>query len=385
MSPRDSNKQAWLRTAAVVAVALVAGFGIAKLTTRPVESPPSKTDAPAVGPASMEVPASHIAAAGIALETVASGSLSAEILAPATVSSAPNGEAIVTAHAGGTVTRLNKRLGDAVRAGEVIATVESREAATMAADSSVAQTRLTLARTRAAREQQLFDQRVSPRQDLENARAELAVAEAEARRARTTATAARVGGDGRSILVASPLSGRITGQPVTLGAFVQPETELFRVADPRFVQIEASVTVIDAGRIAPGDTATLITTAGQTLSAVVRSVTPALDAQTRSATVVLSLAGAPSQVAPGEALQVRIHPKAGGPAGIVIPDEAVQSVEGRDVVFVRNAKGFVAQPVVVASRSGGRASIVSGLQAGQSIATKNAFLLKAQLTHAGEE
>lgn len=385
MSLRDSGKRAWLGTAAAVAVALVAGFGIAKLTTPPRESPPPKVETIAAGPAAMEVPAGHIAAAGIVLETVASGSLSAEILAPATVSSAPNGEAIVTAHAGGTVTRLNKRLGDTVRAGEIIATVESREAATMAADSSVAQTRLNLARTRAEREQRLFDQRVSPRQDLENAKAELAVAEAEARRARTTASAARVGGDGRSVMVTSPLSGRITAQPVTLGAFVQPETELFRIADARFVQIEASVTAGDAGRIAAGDTASIVTSTGKTLPAVVRSVTPALDAQTRSATVVLSLAGAPGQIAPGEALQVRIHPKAGGPAGIVIPDEAVQSVEGRDVVFVRTAKGFVAQPVVVASRSGGRASIASGLQAGQSIATKNAFLLKAQLTHAGEE
>lgn len=385
MSLRETRSRAWLGTAAAAAVALAAGFGIAKFTTRPVVEPPAKTEAPSSGPAMVEVPASHIAAANIVVQMVASGSLTDEILAPATVSAAPNGEAVVTAHAAGAVIRLNKRLGDPVKAGEVLATVESREAASMAADTSVALTKVELARKRADREQRLFEQRVSPRQDLENAQAELAVAEAEARRARNTASTARVGGDGRSVLVVSPLSGRITAQPVTLGSFVQPETELFRVADPRFIQIEASVTGPEATRIAPGDTATLTTPAGESLIAVVRSVTPVLDRQTRAATVVLTLSGAAGQVTPGQALQARINPKSGRPAGIVVPEEAVQSIDGRDMVFVRTAKGFMAQPVVVTSRSGGRASIQSGLQAGQSIATRNAFLLKAELTKSTEE
>jgi cobalt-zinc-cadmium efflux system membrane fusion protein len=166
---------------------------------------------------------------------------------------------------------------------------------------------------------------------------------------------------------------------------VQPETELFRVADPRFVQVEASVTGADAARIAPGDPAVLSTSAGDTVNAVVRSVTPTLNAESRAATVVLVAAGAGPALTPGATLQARISPKTASPGGIVIPEEAVQSIDGRDVVFVRSAKGFVVQPVVVTSRSAGRASIASGLQAGQSIATRNAFLLKAELNKGGEE
>ncbi len=62
-----------------------------------------------------------------------------------------------------------------------------------------------------------------------------------------------------------------------------------------------------------------------------------------------------------------------------MPEEAIQTVEGRDVVFVRTATGFQAAPVIVGQRSGGRAQITSGLRAGQTIATRNAFLLKAAL------
>src|SRR3546814_15128075 len=76
----------------------------------------------------------------------------------------------------------------------------------------------------------------------------------------------------------------------------------------------------------------------------------------------------------------------GGPARIVVADEALQTLEGRDVVFVRTNNGFRAQKVTVGQRSAGRVEIVSGLKPGQIVATKNAFLLKAEIGKgAGEE
>jgi len=70
----------------------------------------------------------------------------------------------------------------------------------------------------------------------------------------------------------------------------------------------------------------------------------------------------------------------------VVPEEAVQSLNARDVVFIRIPQGFRAQPVTTGQRSAGRIEIVAGLSAGQTIATKNAFLLKAELGKgAGEE
>lgn len=384
MTSYEARNRRLLTTAAFVVVAAGAGFGIAKLTIHPAP-PPAAAPVAAKGPQSLTLPASYIAAASIGVEAVAAGNLSAEVLAPASVVSAPNGEAVITAHAAGTLVHLAKRLGDPVRAGEVLALVESRDAAAVSADRSVADAKVNLARKVAAREQRLFEQRVSPRQDLEMAQAELAAAEAEARRARSAASAVHVTGDGRAA-VSSPLAGRITAQTATLGAFVQPETELFRIADPRLVQIEASVTAADAARISPGDTAVLVTQDGTKLNAVVRSVTPTLNQASRAATVVLTPAGGFPSLTPGSSLQARISPKsAGAGSAIVIPEEAVQSIDGRDVVFVRSAKGFIVQPVTVASRGAGRASVAAGLTAGQSIATRNAFLLKAELNKGGDE
>jgi cobalt-zinc-cadmium efflux system membrane fusion protein len=322
---------------------------------------------------------------GIVLEPVAAGDLNAEVQASAVVSPAANGQAIVTARAPGTVTRLNKRLGEDVAAGEVLALVESREAAAMAADRATAESKVALARSILQREQGLYDQKVTPRQDLETAQAQLAAAEAEAARARATSTAAGVTGDGRSLALASPIAGRITAMRAALGAYVEPDTELFRVADPRYVVIEAAVPALDARRIGVGDAATITTGSGVRLRAVVSSVTPTLDAQTRSATVTLALDPDQQLPAPGEFVQARISTRSAAASGFVIPDDAVQTVGGRTVVFVRNGDELRVTPVVVATRGGGRASILSGLKAGDTIATQNAFLLKAELNKGAEE
>ncbi len=298
---------------------------------------------------------------------------------------AANGQAVLSPHAAGTVIHISKRLGDAVEAGETLALVESREAGAMAADRTTADSRLELARSVFEREQSLFDQKITPRQDLETAKMQYAAAAADSRRARSAAAAAGVTRDGRSIAITSPIGGRVAWSKVVLGAHVEPATELFRIADPRYVLIEASVPVPDAGRIAANDSARITTTAGASLNGAVMSVTPTLDQQTRSATVTLSIAPGQSPPAPGEYVQVLITTKAAAASGFLVDDEAVQSVGGKAGVFVRTAAGFKFSPVVVSARSGGRAWIQSGLEAGDVVAGKNAFLLKAEMSKGVED
>jgi len=322
--------------------------------------------------------AERLRASGIAVQRVEAGSLASEILAQATITAPPEGRALLTARADGAVTRINRRLGDPVRAGETVALLESREAAAFVADRNAAAARAQAARAAAAREQRLFNARITARQDLEAAIAARRTAEADLQRAEAAVSAAGVVG-GRYLAVRSPISGRLTEVDTQLGAYVSAGAELFNVSNPRSIQAEAAVPAADAPRVRPGDRAIVELPNGGQVEARVRSVTPALDPQSRAATVVLQMTGSPGGLAQGQAVRVRITPRGGAANRIVLPEEAVQQVEGRDVVFVQTKGGFQAAPVSVGDRSGGRIEILDGLRPGQLVVTEGAFVLKSQL------
>ena len=377
------------RLVAGVAGALVlaagGGFMAARWTSEQSTAAAPAAEAAEAAPTSLDLSAEAIRNSDIAVEAVSVGGFGSEIVVQAVVASSPTGEAVLTARAGGAVTRVFKRLGDPVRAGEALAIVESRDAGQIAAERSSTAARATLAQRNLARERYLYEQKVSSRADYEAAQAEAAAAEAEARRASAAMGAANVTRDGRGTVVSSPISGRVTSATVILGAYVQPEAELFRVADPRQIQIEASVGPADMARLAAGNRAVIELPGGGTVEGRVRAVTPTLNGETRSATAVIDVAGGALQ--PGLGVRVRLYPSLGTPGNaIALPEDALQSLNGKDVVFVRTTKGFRVQPVTVGQRSAGRVEILSGLKPGFQVATRNAFLLKAELGKgAGEE
>ena len=371
--------------AGALVLAAAGGFIAARWTGEPPTTAAPAEEAAEAAPTSLDLSAEAIRNSDIAVEAVSAGGFGSEIVVQAVVASSPTGEAVLTARAGGAVTRVFKRLGDPVRAGEALAIVESRDAGQIAAERSSTAARATLAQRNLARERYLYEQKVSSRADYEAAQAEAAAADAEARRASAAMGAANVTHDGRGTVVSSPISGRVTSATVMLGAYVQPETELFRVADPRQIQVEASVGPADMARLAAGNRAVIELPGGGTVEGRVRAVTPTLNGETRSATAVIDVAGGALQ--PGLGVRVRLYPSLGIPGNaIALPEDALQSLNGKDVVFVRTNKGFRVQPVTVGQRSAGRVEILSGLKPGLQVATRNAFLLKAELGKgAGEE
>jgi cobalt-zinc-cadmium efflux system membrane fusion protein len=349
--------------------------------SQPVAAPSSETL-----PMSVAVTPEGLAAVGIATEKVTSGNLAGEVIAPATIDPEIHGEAMLTAHVAGTVSSITGRVGDKVKAGDTLAVVASRDAAAIAAAQATAEARVVQARAALTREQALFAKQVTPREELERAQADFEAAAADARRAHAAAAISHIRSDGTGVAIVSPISGTIVSRTATLGLFVQPETELFRVADPEDIDIDVAVPAQDAQRIAAGDLAKVRTRAGILVNAKVRSVTPTLNDATRSATAVLDPLPRQAPLMPGDVLTAEIIPSGAAKAGIVVPAEAVQTLEGRDVVFVRTATGFTARPVTVAARSAGHAAIVAGLRPGETIATANAFFLKAEMRKpTGEE
>lgn len=365
---------------AVVAVlALVGGIAIDRLLLAP--SAPVEAEAHEEAESrDLKIDAERIRRAEIRLLRVSTGSLANQIIAQATVAATPEGAAIIGARADGTVTRILKRLGDAVTKGETIGVLQSREAARLAEERASARARLVEAEQAFERQRRLMEANATSKQSFDAAQAQWRVAQAEIARANAAGAASGLSGDGISLNVISPITGQITAAPAVLGAYVVAGTELFRVADPSRLEVQAAVPSADAQRIAVGDNAVIDLPEGS-VRAKVRAITPDINLQSRAATVVLNPEASVKALQPGQLVSARIIVAHGHTdfATVLIPTEALQKIEGNDAVFVRTRDGFRVQPVVPGSESGAMTEIRSGLKPGDQIATANAFLLKAEL------
>jgi multidrug efflux pump subunit AcrA (membrane-fusion protein) len=76
----------------------------------------------------------------------------------------------------------------------------------------------------------------------------------------------------------------------------------------------------------------------------------------------------------------------GGRSAILVPTEAVQEMNGNKVVFVRTQQTqFRPREVTTSIVVDAQAEILSGLQPGEEIVVKGAFLLKSELLKESEQ
>lgn len=323
--------------------------------------------------------ARQIADAGIEVVRPTVGGVAGAIDAPGTVEGDPQGVQVVSAAIGGRVVSLTRNLGQPVGRGQTLAVIESREAASLKAEVEAARARAALAQSNLRREQRLFAERVSPEQDLIAARTAATEANIALRLAQQQLAATGGGGGALNrIGVASPISGQVIARSATLGQQVAADAELYRIANLSRVTVTASLPPADAGRVRPGARAE-VTAPGRRQEGRVTFVSPVLAAETRLVPVVVTLDNGSGQWRVGETVGVSILVPAGGDRTVTVPSTAVQTVEGKPVVFVRTPTGFRATPVTLGRRIGDRVAVTAGLAGDERIASTNSFTLKADL------
>lgn len=321
----------------------------------------------------------QITAAGIAIVRPSVTGGGGVLTLPATIEGDPQGTQVVSAAIGGRVVSLTRNLGQSIGRGQMLAIIESREAASLKAEVEAARARAALAQSNLRREQRLFAERVSPEQDLIAARTAATEASIALRLAQQQVAAAGGGGGALNrIGIASPIGGQVIARSVTLGQTVAADAELFRVANLSQVAVTVSLSPADAGLVRPGSTVA-ITAGGRRSTARVSFVSPILDETTRQVPVIAIVDNRAGQWRVGEPVTAAIQLPGASSGTVTVPATAVQSIENRSVVFVRTQNGFVATPVVVGQASGSNVVITSGLTGREEIAGTGSFTLKAEL------
>jgi len=325
--------------------------------------------------------AAQVAANGIAVDKAQPALLQERLHLPAQVRANAERSVALAAPAPGIVQSVPVSNGAAVRKGQALAVIASPVAAQWRADEGIAQQRLALARATHRREQTLWEQGISARQDLEAAAGALREAElaAQAARARLNALGIGAGAVAGTVTVRAPLDGVVIDKPAVAGQAVDETKPLFTVADLSQVWVEAAVPADSLAQVGAGMPARVsIAAQPKEREGVVAFVDPVLGEATRMATARIVLPNPGRLLRPGMLATVDLMGQAAS-VPVTVANEAIQTIHERKVVFVRTAGGFRAQDVTLGRADGKRSEIVAGLAAGTPYAAGGSFLLKADL------
>lgn len=380
---QQRSRTVWIGVA--ILIALAAGFGFAKvLDHQPASdrSPAEKAEKAEGGDHDVlkagdfvKLTPDQTQAAGIAIVTVVDGGAT-DMRLSGRIEPAPEARAVVGSPVAGSVQQVLVSPGKPVNAGAPLVLVRSAAGASFHADVVSAEAEAQAAQLAAARDEHLLKDGVIARQDWEASSAAAAKASAAATAARARAAASGAPADNGLATVRAPIRGIVTSVAVAPGGFVAEGATVADISDPARVEAVFTAPPRAASKLKAGDHLALIGQDGSETPAVIIGVAPMAALET-GASVVRARPTSPGLI-PGQPVSASVT--SGGLHLPTVPSEAVQTVGGKSVVFVVDDDGFRAKPVTPGISGGGSTQIVQGLEIGERVAGRGAFVLKAELS-----
>jgi cobalt-zinc-cadmium efflux system membrane fusion protein len=412
-------------TARPIACCLAAVFAVAAFAgcNRGSHSEESKASAsadekPATKPVEVRVSKEAIAENHVEIGTVSGRVLTPTFAAPARVAFNAEAMAHVGAPVAGRVAELKVRLGDPVKKGDELLTIESPDLGE--AQSDFLQKRTALAAVTAAvepariayeRGKSLFEQNQGlALAEVQKREADLKAAQAAMQSAAATLKGAqnklallgmnpqavqeleRTGTLTPSYSIRAPISGQVIQCDLTPGALVGPDKDLqVELADVARVWVLADVPEAYYGRLRKGAAAHVIAGAlgDRTFDGTVSLLAPALDPSTRTLQTRIDVNNPEGLLRPGMLARAEIESaEAKVEKVLAVPADAVMPFEDETIVFAPvegNPEKFKRIEVTIGQAVGGWVPVLSGLSDGEKIVVRGAFILKAQLSKPPEE
>jgi cobalt-zinc-cadmium efflux system membrane fusion protein len=386
MKRTPNINKTWLM-AGVAAVVVIGGAGLYAMTRSPANAPTASAEAEhaegeegqaeegAAEEGVVLLTEAQIAAANISIVAVTGGGGN-ETRLSGRVEPMVDARAAVAASVGGRVERVLVAPGQSVRAGQPLAVLVSGDAAALRAEADAANASADAARRAYERDRNLGEAGVVALQEVETSRAQSLSSDAAARAARARVSAAGSPNASGRLSVVSPISGVVTSVKVGPGGFAAQGGVIAEVTNPARVEIVFTAPPALAAQVRAGSPMRVQGPAGE-FEAVVTGV--AADASEESGATIIRARPTGGGLPPAGSAVSGVVVTGQSVGGLTVPSDAVQTLEGASVVFVRTATGFRAVPVLVGRRAGDRTEVLSGLTGTEHIAGTNAFLLKAEL------
>lgn len=292
-------------------------------------------------------------------------------------------QTVLAAQVAGAVVALDVKVGDAVKAGQVLARIDARAADqnTAASDAQVmaARASLDMATKDLERQKQLFQKSYISQGALERAESQFKSTQAQvaAQLAQAGATRTQSG----FFVVKAPYAGIVSEVPVSLGDMAMPGRALVSMYDPTRLRVTVSVPQSAALGL-QNDAKVRVQLPGlpedrEWVTPSRTVVLPTVDPGTHTVQLRLELpppapgnAGDPATVlAPGLFARAWLPGAVGGPARLNVPARAVVRHAEMTGLYVVGADGRpVLRQVRLGSIQGDSVEILSGVSAGERVA-----------------
>jgi len=179
--------------------------------------------------------------------------------------------------------------------------------------------------------------------------------------------------------IRAPIAGTVIDRQASLGEYASEQKPAFIIADLSTVWVDLSVYRRDLKRVRLGDTVLIdAEDGGAPIEAKLSYISPVGSSDTQSALARATVANPDMRLRPGLFVMGRVV-LAAKKVPIAVSISALQTVENRTVVFVRNGQKFEPRDVELGERDPEHVEIVFGLIEGDVYAAKNSFVIKAEL------
>lgn len=182
--------------------------------------------------------------------------------------------------------------------------------------------------------------------------------------------------------VVSPLTGVVTARSANPGEQTGDKV-LFTVADLSTVWVELALFPRDVAKVRVGQNVRVRSTeAGLSADGKIVYVAPFGQRVNQTLTARVQLENAERRWTPGLYVTAEVL-LAQTSVPLAVRNEAVQLVDDRTVIFVRNDDGFEPRPTRLGRSDGEISEVIEGITAGETYATRNSFILKSELGKGG--
>ncbi|MFH1112277.1 MAG: efflux RND transporter periplasmic adaptor subunit [Pseudomonadota bacterium] len=333
---------------------------------------------------------------GIEVETAGSKRIRSVLELPGEVVLNADRVCHVVPRVSGVVSECRKNLGDTVKAGEVVAVIDSRELADAGSQYLVRFHREELARINFERTKRLWEDRVSPEKEYLDANKEFQ--EARVERVAASQKLRALGFSGKDIdalrehpeasmtdyPLKAPFDGVVITKHMSTGEWVEEKADILGIADLSTVWVDITVYADNLHAVRVGQEVTVKSDAGGlTADGAVSYIAPLVGEKSRTAKARVVIDNNHGKWRPGMFVSVRLI-KEETEVPVAVKPEAIQTLERfGDAVFVRYGDYFEVRPIALGRRDSEHVEVVNGLSEGEKYAAAKSFLIKSEIGKSG--